>query len=626
MEGETCPPAYETFIDMIRPSNVKYVVWFFFDKLKGSKVAECRNCHEEIPYGNDTVVLVDHLKTNHYFNDGPGFNNSYENYMEHLAKSVKYKSYEFPEVQIKHLKLSFGVRYAEKFNLIRLPVCRKGRKLYPDKVSFKSDWQKKVCKTYIDNPVGSYQGHFDRPMIAKVYSGSRPLSFKEYTEFTHSPPDNCCQYVINVEKYKNLNDLEKIKALEVSKTNEDLKVEGPASRDRDMSILYTCIKHGCIFPCVCKDCVLEEKQCKKHEILHPGYFDVDNHAMTVREDDSHNINLVRDDFSFDPNSIIEVIKYAGIENDVRNCKECPVDLHHHQAYHFVHHELCKFCRNEKHKYEGVKTLKISHENMKDKYNDEKLSCHFCNKLFQRKENKDKHVLSQHRTTDEHGIKCDKCTRFFQSKQAIDYHKKTFHLEETEDHQCPLCQKSFKTKHSLNVHNRSVHNRRNFRCKKCHFVFKLHAHLIRHYRLVHDIDLKTYNYYQDQVPGPSYHSCDYCDFKTVYKQNLALHIESSHLQDKDAFQCEKCSFQTVYQRNLTRHNKKVHSQEPFFQCNFCDFSTGYKDNLRRHKDEQHGIRGKGMGIQGRQSYSCNRCEFVTMDEETMYNHNRTFPHD
>ena len=41
MEGETCPPAYETFIDMIRPSNVKYVVWFFFDKLKGSKGAEC---------------------------------------------------------------------------------------------------------------------------------------------------------------------------------------------------------------------------------------------------------------------------------------------------------------------------------------------------------------------------------------------------------------------------------------------------------------------------------------------------------------------------------------------------------------------------------------------------------
>ena len=38
MEGETCPPAYETFIDMIRPSNVKYVVWFFFDKLKAVKL------------------------------------------------------------------------------------------------------------------------------------------------------------------------------------------------------------------------------------------------------------------------------------------------------------------------------------------------------------------------------------------------------------------------------------------------------------------------------------------------------------------------------------------------------------------------------------------------------------
>ena len=263
MAGEICPQAYETYIDLIRPSNVKYVVWFFFDKLKAKQGAECRNCHEEIAYGSDTAVLVDHLKRNHYSNDKPGFNNSYENYMEYLTKSVKYKSYEFPEAQRNNLKLSVGVRYAEKFTLIRFPECRKGRKVYPEKDRFKSDWQKKVCQTYTENPVGSYQGHFDRPIVANVYAGLRPLSFKEYTEFTHSP-DICCQYEINLEKYNNLDDLKKIEALGVATTPENLNVEGPASREYDMSLLYTCIKHRCIFPCVCKDCVLEEKQCKEH--------------------------------------------------------------------------------------------------------------------------------------------------------------------------------------------------------------------------------------------------------------------------------------------------------------------------------------------------------------------------
>ena len=66
----------------------------------------------------------------------------------------------------------------------------------------------------------------------------------------------------------------------------------------------------------------------------------------------------------------------------------------------------------------------------------------------------------------------------------------------------------------------------------------------------------------------------------------------------------------------------------FPMQLCDFSTGYKDNLRRHKDEQHWIRGSGMGLglQGSQIYSRNRCEFSTMNEEAMYNHIRTFPHD
>ena len=63
---------------------------------------------------------------------------------------------------------------------------------------------------------------------------------------------------------------------------------------------------------------LEEKQCQEQQILNSGHFEPNRHAITIRSDDSHDINLVTDNFSFDPTWIIDVIKYASIEN-----KNCP---------------------------------------------------------------------------------------------------------------------------------------------------------------------------------------------------------------------------------------------------------------------------------------------------------------
>jgi hypothetical protein len=618
---DECPSSYETYIDIIKPSGVKYVIWFYFQKFEAKGIIECKNCRKVFTFTVDRNELVEHLRVEHYFSDRPGFCNSYENYFEHLTDRVKYNSYNFSEIKQNNLKLSFGVRYAEKFTLLRFPESRKTRTLKSNKTFDKSDWHKTVCNTYIVNPVGSYQGHFDRPMICNVFKGSRPLSFSEYTEFTHSPPNQCNEYEVNHEKYNNLDDLKKIEALEIGPNVEDLNIIGPCSRDHDMSLLYTCIRHQCIFPCVCKDCVLEEKQCQEHQILHSGYFDPDRHAITVRSHDFHDINLGKDDFSFDPNGIIEVIKYAGIEKDKSNCVKCPVDLLHHQAYHFVHHELCKFCRNEKHKYEGVQSKKTSHENMKDKYNEEKLSCHLCCNLFQSKQMKDNHVRTQHGNKSNKGTACNECARLFQSKIALNYHKEVTHQHESEvKHLCAVCQKTFKTKHSVNVHTRTVHNRRGFYCRKCFFNFKLHSHLLRHYKTVHDLDLKKYHHHENADTKPIFYKCTVCDFKTLYKQNLGLHMESTHSIHKLTFQCDQCGYNFTQKRSLTRHNLKVHMQTEEFSCDYCNFTTKFEYNLRRHKDEQHEVVGQGTGIKGRQLYSCKRCNFSTFNENVMYNHN------
>ena len=184
-------------------------------------------------------------------------------------------------------------------------------------------------------------------------------------------------------------------------------------------------------------------------------------------------------------------------------------------------------------------MKTALENMKDKYEDENLSFHMCNKLFRSKQMKDNHLKTQHGNNSNKGFTCDECDRLFQSKTALDYHKGVTHVSNVEvKHMCAVCQKRFLTKHSVNAHTRTVHNRRSFFCRKCFFNFKLHSHLVRHYKTVHDIELRKY-YHENADSTTNFYRCTVCDFKTVYKQNLGLHMESAHSIQKLTFKCEKC---------------------------------------------------------------------------------------
>ena len=577
-----CPSTYETYIDLYQNRHVKDVIWRFFRKMKDSESAKCTKCKKEISYGQNTNLLIEHLKIEHYYQEDIGVKVLYQVYLEHLSELLNERPSDFPKTDPKHLRISFGIKVDDGFTLIRFPKSRIGRTIYQEKSIYKSDWQRTVCKEYLENPVGSYQGHFDRPITCKVYMGSRPLSFSEYTNFTHT--QGCNEYIIDKARYEKIDDLQKIKAFAASDLKEKLVVSGPCSRDNDQRVLYTCTKHECIYPCPCKDCIEEEAQCEDHDILHPGFFDPDRHAVTVRMHDSHNINLVRDDFSFDAGRIVEVIKYAGIEKHPSNCVKCPRDLLHHQAYHFVHHSCCKFCENENHKYEDVVSKTACETNMKETNRLERYSCHFCNKLFESFQSKNNHIQSQHCKDTNNGIQCNECKRTFQSYQALQYHKKVIHTDQQEEHQCPSCDKIFNTKHGLNCHKRSVHGQRKFDCHKCSFKFKRQSNLNRHCKLVHEIDFKKC--YQEDL---DLHNCNQCDFKTIYKENLKGHIEKVHCLTKLFFSCQKCSFKTTYKRNLTSH-ARIHldpiEMKTIHQCDVCEFTSLYERSLKRHKKEKH----------------------------------------
>ena len=165
------------------------------------------------------------------------------------------------------------------------------------------------------------------------------------------------------------------------------------------------------------------------------------------------------------------------------CRKCPRDLFHHQAYHFVNHKLCKFCRNEKHKYDGIVSLKDCQSNMIYKHNNEKLSCHICNQRFHSIEKKKLHIITQHENYMCKSLKCIECNRIFQSKQALSYYQKITHQQLQEEYSCSICMKKFTTMHGLDVLTRSVHQQQKFFCKRCFAKFTGHSNLVRHYKLV-----------------------------------------------------------------------------------------------------------------------------------------------
>ena len=142
---------------------------------------------------------------------------------------------------------------------------------------------------------------------------------------------------------------------------------GPCSSIVDQSLIYTCLKSKCIFPCLCQICVLDKDQCVNHNIIHPGYFEIEKDFFTVRNGDSFNITV--NDWK---KCSSKVYKYAGIP---RVCLECTDDVFHHQAFHFVYHSSCKLCRASRYRFNGVKTEEHYKRRLEILDTQEELSCH-----------------------------------------------------------------------------------------------------------------------------------------------------------------------------------------------------------------------------------------------------------
>ena len=394
-----------SYIELPVPSEGWKKISSYFDRPNNPDnlgFVRCKTCYTRFPPNFDVQSRLDHLKTH---------NSKWHEYVRRVEESL---NHDYNHTRIIYgdererddLKLSHGIHFQDENLVIRFPKSRTRHSRYSSNRWRKNDrsWNKKVADEYQNNHIGGFQGNFDKPICEKkIRCGNSFLSFSEFVNYRHEPTTACKLFGVNSNKYNDLENKDKIKAYFITKKVENQTIVGPATEMENNGVIYTCGNHKCVFPCICKACVLGIEECQEHKILHPHLFEFSEDFFTVRNADSFNITcntgIIRYSNSMvkGQEMVYDVYKYAGIKRD---CLSCSDDIFHHQSFHFIYHESCKFCRASRHRIEGVLTNKQFLTRFENRRFEELVSCHYCHKIFSSVQYKNEHVRNAHEQKDE----------------------------------------------------------------------------------------------------------------------------------------------------------------------------------------------------------------------------------
>ncbi|KAJ8707869.1 hypothetical protein PYW07_011546 [Mythimna separata] len=143
------------------------------------------------------------------------------------------------------------------------------------------------------------------------------------------------------------------------------------------------------------------------------------------------------------------------------------------------------------------------------------------------------------------------------------------------------------------------NKRSLKCDICDYttIYKncLNLHILGH------TNTKPY-------------SCDICEYTTKYPNSLHRHVMIQHelktAQEKlDNFNCDECPYSTVFKWNLKAHKRK-HKLEKQYKCDQCNYATAYRHNYMKHSK----VHNKQEVI-----FKCDKCPFITKYEGHIARH-------
>ena len=139
--------------------------------------------------------------------------------------------------------------------------------------------------------------------------------------------------------------------------------------------------------------------------------------------------------------------------------------------------------------------------------------------------------------------------------------------------CMFCPKQFKCISHLNSHIRVHTGTRPFKCHICGDRFTEKGGLTRHIKTQHD---------------PQRNICSLCDEIFVNNSNLNLHMNMQHVGAERPHTCIFCGFKTLLKEDLKRHIR-VHTGIRPFTCSECGDRFKRKWDLKRHIAKHTGVK-------------------------------------
>lgn len=103
-----------------------------------------------------------------------------------------------------------------------------------------------------------------------------------------------------------------------------------------------------------------------------------------------------------------------------------------------------------------------------------------------------------------------------------------------------------------------------------------------------------------------YDCDQCDFQTLIKSSLRMHIEAIHRGVR--YKCDQCDFQAAQKGRLKQHRQSKHEGVQY-SCDECNYKASRKDILKAHIESVH------EGVK----YPCNKCEFQATRKSKVNEH-------